>query len=617
MGAEPKEHLDAWYVLRDNAQCGPYCFATLLQAAKLDIIARTDLIWRPGWGSWHEAGTVPGLFAAAFALLAEAPQPSAIPDAAIRRPDGATDGPCEGDEQVCPGRNYFTRHWRGALSLPVSYWLNNLLAMALVYALGLLLAVAMEGARGAGSTGIAGLLLAYTAATLAIATWQMVGVWRSASHHPARGGRLIWARVAKVMVVIGALRVLIDLNNAFVPMISEHVQIAMGDKKFGQSRFRLLRNGTELEFSGGINAGTAKEFARILDTSSDVRVLHLNSIGGRIADANLMAAEVRKRGLTTYVAEQCESACTHVFLAGRERWIRQRATIGFHRPYFPGFDEADLAPLIEQERRELLAMGLPAEFAAKAVTTPNTSMWRPTQAELLKAGIISGIVDASRFAASGQFASAATADRLSEGMLKLPLYAALKQIDPQTFERIVKQVADGYAQGATETEIIFGVRTAVSQIVGRYLPYASDAAVLESTDIAIEYMSGLKDADPESCVAMADNSRGARLRSDLTKLFPALSSRELEVNNSILESGTDGTRSVPTQRDIRPHLATLFDRLERRPALQLALINKTKLAPADYKPYCEVELAMLQEVRRMPRAESIEVLRYLFSHAAN
>jgi|ERR1700704_1010525 len=69
-----------------------------------------------------------------------------------------------------------------------------------------------------------------------------------------------------------------------------------GDEGLGENRFRLLRNGTELEYSGGIKTGMAKEFARMLDAASQVRVLHLNGVGGRIAEADLMAAAIRKLG---------------------------------------------------------------------------------------------------------------------------------------------------------------------------------------------------------------------------------------------------------------------------------------------------------------------------------
>ena len=178
----------------------------------------------------------------------------------------------------------------------------------------------------------------------------------------------------------------------------------------GESRFRLLQNGTELEYSGGIKIGAAKEFERMLDAAPQVRVLHLNSFGGRVVEADLIAAMVRKRNLTTYVPEQCQSACTHVFLAGRERWLGEHGIIGFHQPSLPGIDKETAAGIVEKERRYLASMGLPNDFISKALATPRNKMWNPTKSELLAARVISGISDGSRFAVSGAVASVPAAE---------------------------------------------------------------------------------------------------------------------------------------------------------------------------------------------------------------
>jgi hypothetical protein len=407
----------------------------------------------------------------------------------------------------------------------------------------------------------------------------------------------------------------IELPGSVVPVVSEHVRIAMGDQQFAASRFRLLRAGTELEFSGGINFGAVDELARMLDAASEVRVLHLNSSGGRMAEADLMAAEVRKRQLITYVSEHCESACTHVFLAGRERWIRARATLGFHQPSFSSLDRETTAGLIENERRQLRSMGLPEAFVSKALNTPSDKIWRPTHEELLAAGVISGVSDGSRFAASGHAASLSPSE-LELGILKVPLYASLKRVDPRAFEEIISQLSEGYRRGASEEEITSIARTLVSKSVRQQLAHASDADVLQSIDIVIDYMDGLKSADAESCVAIEDTSRGARLKNDLAKLFPSLAAKELALNQSIIESRAGERRAIPTDQEVAPYLEKVGGRLARRPELNLDLLDKPTLTPDEFKPFCEAALAFYQEIRRLPMGEATRVLRKMFADAA-
>ncbi len=98
--------------------------------------------------------------------------------------------------------NYFVRHWRGDLSLGVSYWLNGLLAYLLVAILAGFV-VGLKETAGLKATAAAVILL-YTFA-IALSVWQIVGIWRSSSNHVRRGGLAVWATLAKVAVVLGIL----------------------------------------------------------------------------------------------------------------------------------------------------------------------------------------------------------------------------------------------------------------------------------------------------------------------------------------------------------------------------------------------------------------------------
>src|SRR5262249_10361794 len=310
----PEEHQGGYFIGRDQKQHGPYPFHVLVEAARRDVIKKADLIWRPGWDGWRPAADVDGLyFPSTFDGLATHAQrsPAAIDQSeaaspnektavsrqektAVSRQEKTAVGP-----QVAQGkRNYFVRHWRGDLSLPVSYWLNGLLTNLFVVALILLFGVLIKKAGNSGL--IAFLMIIFLVVVLALITWQCGGTWRSASR---RGG--FWAGAAKLAIVLGILRAVYDIGNIYTPVVTEHLKIAFGDDKFGRHSFRLLRDGTELEFAGGINVGTAKEFEDMLQAAGQLRVIHLNSYGGRIAEADLIAAAVQKRGLITYVSQQC------------------------------------------------------------------------------------------------------------------------------------------------------------------------------------------------------------------------------------------------------------------------------------------------------------------------
>ena len=70
-----------------------------------------------------------------------------------------------------------------------------------------------------------------------------------------------------------------------------------------------------------IEPGTPFDFDQALDARPDARTLVLNSPGGAVDSALVIAQEVRRRGLKTYVPDGmgCYSACAYIFFAGENR----------------------------------------------------------------------------------------------------------------------------------------------------------------------------------------------------------------------------------------------------------------------------------------------------------
>jgi hypothetical protein len=456
-------------------------------------------------------------------------------------------------------------------------------------------------------------LICFLIVVMIIYAWQTIGIWRSASNHSAQG-KTFWAGAAKFMVVIGLVTTAKTVSGTYFPILSEYFEIAMGDQGMGENHFRLLRNGMELEFSGAIKTGTAKEFERMLDAAPQVRVVHLNSQGGRLTEADLIAADIRKRELVTYVPKHCASACTHVFLAGRERWLGPQGRLGFHQPDIPGLDRQAADSLLDGERRFLKSRRLPNDFITKALATPSDKMWYPTQQELLTANVVSDISNGTEFAASGPLVSSSSED-LKRKLLKVPLLAALERAEPKAFEVLVESLEEGYRRGASQEEITSIMRYTVATSAARQLPYAADADLFKWVDITIGYMSGLKSTDPESCVAIEDGSKGAKLRTNLQAKFPEIIEEELALKQTLFESNAFGSRHIPSSEEIQPYLSKVLTSLSKRSDVQVSVLDKERLSSDDYGSYCATSLAFYQEIRRLPTKEASALLRNLYADA--
>ena len=95
-------------------------------------------------------------------------------------------------------RNPIVKHWVGGYGLGVAYWVNTVL-VGLAADFGMT-SLQMRFPMPT-PAGMAFSLAGYTLLMTIIGVWQLVGLWRSAEAHPARGGHKLWAVLAKVVVV--------------------------------------------------------------------------------------------------------------------------------------------------------------------------------------------------------------------------------------------------------------------------------------------------------------------------------------------------------------------------------------------------------------------------------
>jgi hypothetical protein len=286
-------------------------------------------------------------------------------------------------------QNFIARHWRGELSLPRAFWINCVL-------LSIVAAVAF-GAVGLaihpGEHPVFWLIwFGLTWSTnILFDIWGTIGVWRAATAY-RQSGKRFWGIAAKVMMVLSLLHLGYSFLFVAIPQGLGIVEIVGGDKRLGSHQFKVLSNGTVLDFSGGISFGTAKEFESMLKAMDNVTTVRLNSNGGRIAEAQKISDLIKARGLSTYVTQHCVSACTIVFLGGTKRYLHAGAKLGFHQPYFRGMTAGEQRISIAREQARLEKFGLSKDFAVRANAAAPSGMWYPEQSELLRELVVTKIV---------------------------------------------------------------------------------------------------------------------------------------------------------------------------------------------------------------------------------
>ncbi|WP_158244224.1 COG3904 family protein [Trinickia dabaoshanensis] len=289
-----------------------------------------------------------------------------------------------------PSSNYLVRHWRGELPLPVSYWING--GLLSVVSTGIIISINEIEQRSLASLRlVAWTTLAILGASLLSSIWSMVGIWRSAEHHAARGGAKGWALVARFMVVLGIIGGLSNFVRTVLPQMRIYGLIAIGQDPIGHFFVSVSPDSRSVIVAGTLREGAAAAITRVIDATPTAQWLVLNSNGGRVLEAQQLARTVRARGLDTYVGGQCASACTFVYLAGKTRAASPNARIGFHQPTFVGLNALGQQKITQAMLDDYRVAGLPPEFIQRIAQTPPSQLWYPRSDELLHANVVTQI----------------------------------------------------------------------------------------------------------------------------------------------------------------------------------------------------------------------------------
>ena len=156
-------------------------------------------------------------------------------------------------------------------------------------------------------------------------------------------------------------------------------------------RLAVDASGATVRLEGLIDFGITRDLTALLETTSDVRSIELESPGGRVAEARGLIKVIERFALQTSAVGDCASACALVYMSGHTRYLEPGARLGFHRyglfsPLVALFldPEAELEKDLAVFRRHDVA----ETFIERLAATPHETMWFPSPAELLRARVV-------------------------------------------------------------------------------------------------------------------------------------------------------------------------------------------------------------------------------------
>jgi hypothetical protein len=567
------------------------------------LVDPATLVWRPGMLAWQPAGDVPGLFT-----------PPPISPTVPTDDQVAAQSPHATETARQP--NYIVRHWRGDLSLGVSYWINGILLSTIVAVPAIIMASAdiTEYPRlilaGLASLFLLGILLS---------VWQYVGIWRSAGRSMRDRQRrlkwLSWAGLARVVTSVSFLSVSFNTVHQ-LPGFAAMVQIAIGDDPTPHHVLRVLNNGKEILLAGGIDFGTTADLADLLEASPGVATMDFDNIGGRVAEARHVGEIISRRHLATYTAASCLSACTIAYISGSPRYLGPDGKLGFHRYSFPGLTPDQEHEINRQGEHDLVAAGVAADFAAKVFATAADHVWYPDAATLLAAHVVTRLTDGMAFSAAAGGQNVSTTRDAERVFGMSPSFVALKRWEPVSYAKAMDTAVEAMRAGKSLHDLTVDTRKPIVAAVAKYRRVAGDDVQVRAARLASEEAKILAPDHPAECVAMWYGTASAGQRLYMLLLPQELRIRDNELSAAIINAGaSDPSSSVVTPPVAAAVLKQLTLRIRDTAGVDPSGLSTTSAKPEDQRRLCLALAAILDAISALPPPEAGALMRYLFTAA--
>jgi hypothetical protein len=643
-----------WHVIEPGQTLGLKSEEALRRGITEGTITPAAMVWRPGMDAWQAAGEVAGLFVppalpgtAVGETTAGAPDPAISGPAplpgAVQSIEGAESGGQKAighprprrwynrnpkdsghtraglagggaqDQKQYPdsegNRGYLMRHWRGELPLGVSYWVSGILVA--------LLAMILTAVVSAPDITKAPRLISSSYAILALililaSVWLSVGNWHSAGRRIGerhmQGKRAFWAYLVRVATVIQFFFLGVNTLAYSLPNITANLKIAFGGDTLPHHVLRLLNGGTEIALTGGFDFGTASDLRTLLSASPVVKTIDFNSIGGRVAEAEHVRELIRERGLATYTAGLCASACTLAFIGGNPRLVGPGGKLGFHRYSFPGLTPAQEIAANLAGQKSLLDAGINPEFVAKAFSTPGSGMWYPDMPTLRSANVIAQVVDGMSFSSAAN--GAVTAEGVEKILSATPGFAALKRAGPAVYIEAYESVVAGGRQGASVRQTWSKAQSLLRAAVMRYRAVASDEIQFQIAALMADEGQYLATSHPDACLMLfgkippAGSGYNAFLSQELNK-------RDVALAGAIIDGGSTAPADVvATDESALAELAPLWIRVKNE-GFDLAIVGQVPQSFAEQRYNCLALSALMRNMSRLPVLKAGPLMRHL------
>jgi hypothetical protein len=202
--------------------------------------------------------------------------------------------------------------------------------------------------------------------------------------------------------------------------------------------------------------------------------------------------------------------------------------------------------------------------------------------------------------------------QISNSLLELQVYQEIKKYDPKLYEQIEHELKLSISRGETEAQATARIRSAVSENVSKYIPVASDEALIHFTEITIDTMKQLTEIDPSLTYSFLFPKEYGTIQvgkyvteQNQTALLGSLA--------EIIRTGASNPKVITDLAIADLYLENVRTKLYQKYGDELYELSDLHSPKIDKRRACNFMIDLYEEVLKLPEGQKTLVLRSMFS----
>jgi hypothetical protein len=217
-----------------------------------------------------------------------------------------------------------------------------------------------------------------------------------------------------------------------------------------------------------------------------------------------------------------------------------------------------------------------------------------------------------QFALTGVATSDLTEEKLATELLKQPVYAKIREIDPEKFGKIAQAYLDGLQRGASGAELIGTARPLLNAVYAQALPYASDEDLVKELRLTVETTARIRASGSSDCFFYLHETKGSPAVADaIEKSFPTEIGAEWALKREVIENYHGKTTPVISQQTAFLYQNKVMAEVRDQFGNDANLLFGENIPADKYPLHCAVAVAYYGEILKLPPDEAAAFFRYL------